>query len=318
MKKTLRKTALLLIMIMIVQALTGCVGKTNKSDKISIVTTIFASYDFARQIAGDNADITLLLKPGEGAHTYEPTPNDIVTINKCDIFIYVGGENDEWVDDILGSMDTSDMTIIRMLECVDKYEEEIVDGMQHDDDHDHDHDDTAEWDEHVWTDPGNAIIISEKITEALVKIDPENQSDYKTSLEKYKAELTELDEAFTEVVENAVRNTIIIGDKFPLRYFIEAYGFEYYAAFPGCSEESEVSASTIAFLIDKVKEENIPVIFTIELSNGNVAKAIADDTGAKVLTFNTCHNLTKDDFENGETYLSLMYKNLDAIKEALN
>lgn len=302
---------------------TGCgLDISKKSDKVSIVTTMFAAYDFARQIAGDRADITLLLKPGAESHSYEPSPKDMVAIDNCDIFIYTGGENDDWVDRIVASSSNKDMKVIKMLDLVDKYEEEIIEGMDHHEGHDHhdDHDheeDTSEWDEHVWTDPENAIIISKKIADTLAETDYQGKDYYMGNYENYEKELKELDEDFKNLIDNAVRKEVIFGDRFPLRYFVEAYGLSYYAAFPGCASESEPSARTVAFLIDKVKADKIPVVFTIELSNGNIAKTIADSTGAKVLTFYTCHNISKNDFENGETYLSLMKRNLVTLKEAL-
>lgn len=296
---------------------TGCgLDISKKSDKVSIVTTMFAAYDFARQIAGDRADITLLLKPGAESHSYEPSPKDIVAIDNCDIFIYTGGENDDWVDRIVASSSNKDMKVIKMLDLVDKYEEEIIEGMDHHEGHDHE-EDTSEWDEHVWTDPENAIIISKKIADTLTETDYQGKDYYMANYENYEKELKELDEEFRNLIDNAARKEVIFGDRFPLRYFVEAYGLTYYAAFPGCASESEPSARTVAFLIDKVKADKIPIVFTIELSNGNIAKTIADSTGAKVLTFYTCHNISKNDFENGETYLSLMKRNLVTLKEAL-
>lgn len=311
------------IALVLVLTVTGCGLDTNKkSDKVSIVTTMFAAYDFAREIAGDRADITLLLKPGADYHSYEPSPKDMAAIDNCDIFIYTGGENDDWVDRIAATSSNKDMKIIKMLDLVDKYEEEITEGMEHheghnhDEDHDHD-EDTSEWDEHVWTDPENAMIIAKKIADTLALADYQGKDYYMGNYKKYEKELKDLDEEFRSLIDNAKRKEVIFGDRFPLRYFVEAYGLTYYAAFPGCTSESEPSAKTVAFLIDKVKTDNIPVIFTIELSNGNIAKTIAKSTGTKVLTFYTCHNISKDDFEKGETYVSLMRRNLATLKEAL-
>lgn len=311
------------IALVLAFTVTGCgLDRDKKSDKVSIVTTMFAAYDFAREIAGDRADITLLLKPGADSHSYEPSPKDMAAIDNCDIFIYTGGENDDWVDRIAASSSNKDMKIIKMLDLVDKYEEEITEGMEHheghnhDEDHDHD-EDTSEWDEHVWTDPENAMIISKKIADTLALADYRGKDYYMGNYKKYEKELKDLDEEFRILIDNAKRKEVIFGDRFPLRYFVEAYGLTYYAAFPGCTSESEPSAKTVAFLIDKVKTDNIPVIFTIELSNGNIAKTIAKNTGTKVLTFYTCHNISKDDFEKGETYVSLMRRNLVTLKEAL-
>lgn len=323
------KTASVLILVLTLTCLSGCkaVGVLpDSSDKLSVVSTIFASYDFARQIAGDEANVTMLLKPGAESHSYEPAPRDIITIQECDVFIYVGGENDAWVDNILASMDTSEITIIKMLDLVDKYEEEHVEGMEshehtdecgHDHDSDDETDDHAEWDEHVWTSPVNAITICEALTEAFIETDDGNADVYKQNALDYIEELKELDASFRKVVENGNRNTLIFGDRFPLRYFVEEYGLEYYAAFPGCSSDTEASAATVAFLIDKVRDENISVVLKIELSSESMASTIAEDTDTMVLTFNTCHNITRDEFEAGETYVSLMYKNVEVLKEAL-
>ena len=314
----------MLIIATVTLSASGCAGKNiNSSDdsgKISVVTTIFAPYDFARQIAGDRVNLQMLLKPGAEAHSYEPSPQDIINIRQCDIFIYVGGENDAWVDTILQSVDTSKTTIVKLLDCINGlYEEELSEGMESDE-HEEEEESSGEgpeWDEHVWTSPVNAISICDKITEALCSEDSADTEMFRKNFDDYKKELEELDGEFKEIVKNGKYDTVVFGDRFPLRYFVEEYGLKYYAAFPGCASQTEASAATVAFLADKVKEENIPVVFKIELSNGNIAETIAEDTGAKVLTFNTCHNLTKDQFESGETYISLMRGNAEALKEAL-
>lgn len=296
--------------------LTGCAYDYHKDEnRISVVTTMFASYDFARQIVGDKADIAMLLKPGAESHSYEPSPKDIVAIEECDVFIYVGGENDAWVDRILSSVSNPNMKVIKMLDLVEKYEEEIIEGMHtHENDED---EDEAEWDEHVWTDPENADVIAKEICRVMSDVDSYNKTFYNNNYENFSKELKALDDEFKELIDNAPIKEVIFGDRFPLRYFVEAYGLKYYAAFPGCASESEPSSKTIAFLIDKVKEDKIPVVFTIELSNDNIAKTIAKDAGAKVLTFYTCHNVSKKDFDNNETYISLMRKNIASLKEAL-
>lgn len=300
----------------------GCTPEApDKGDKLSVVTTIFAPYDFVRQIAGDKADCAMLLKPGTDAHSYEPTPRDIISLQNCDLFIYVGGENDAWVEDILSSMDTSSMETIKLTDCVEeRYEEEFVEGMDGWNGHVHDHDEDdghAEWDEHVWTSPVNAALICGEITETLERLDAANAAFYKNNMQKYGEELAALDADFRSAVSDAQGDTLVFGDRFPLRYFVEEYGLKYYAAFPGCASESEASAATVAFLIDEVKKDGVPIVFKIELSNENMAKTIADESGARVETFYTGHNLSKLDFENGETYVTLMRRNMDLLKEAL-
>lgn len=313
---------ILVTCILFMVMLSGCGGhKSLDNGKLNVVTTIFAPYDFVRQIAGEQVNLKMLLKPGEESHSYEPSPKDIIAISECDIFIYVGGENDAWIDHILHSIDTSRMRILKLIDMVDdKYEEESVEGMDGVDKHHHEHDEDEheEWDEHVWTSPVNAVTICEKITQVLCAKDSDNSDTYLNNCSKYTEELKTLDESFRNVISNAKRNMLVFGDRFPLRYFVEEYGLDYYAAFPGCAAESEASAATIAFLTDMVEDNNIPVVFKIELSNAGMANAIAEDSGCKVFTFYTCHNLSVKDFEEGETYVSLMNRNVDAIKEALN
>ena len=313
-----RIISLIFAILLLSPALAGCkqVGNPangNSGDKISVVATIFAPYDFVREIVGDKADITMLLPPGSESHSFEPTPQHIITIQDCDVFIYVGGESDAWVDGILQSMDTKNMKIITLMDCVTVVEEVVVEGMEEDDEEE----EGIAYDEHVWTSPKNAKLIVQNISDTLCEADEANASAYKQNTSAYLGKLDELDTAFKEVVEVAVRKTIVFGDRFPFRYFADAYGLDYFAAFPGCSTETEPSAATIAFLIDKVKNENIPVVFRAELSNGKMANTISEATGAKVLLLHACHNISKDDFQNGASYLELMTQNVDALKEAL-
>ncbi|MDR1021494.1 MAG: metal ABC transporter substrate-binding protein [Synergistaceae bacterium] len=286
--------------------------------KISIVTTIFPQYDFARAIAGDKADMTMLLRPGAESHTYDPTPRDILKIKDCDVFIYGGGESDEWVNRVLESVDTSKMKIISLMDCVDVVEEEIVEGMQEEEEEEEGHDHEAEYDEHVWTSPKNVKVIVQKISDVLTDVDPANAGVYTKNAADYLVELDKLDKAFADVVKGASRKTLVFGDRFPFRYFADAYGLNYFAAFPGCSTETEASVATVAFLINKAKAEKIPVVFHIELSNEKIADTICEATGAKKLLFHASHNISRDDFQNGVTYLDIMTANVGALNEALN
>lgn len=289
--------------------LCSCGGDSGEKD-IKIVSTIFPSYDFARNIAADNADVDMLISPGADSHSYDPTPKDMLAVNKCDIFIYVGGESDVWAEEILDSADNPDMIVIKLIDCTEElYMEEG---------HDHDHEHAGEYDEHVWTNPRNAMLICEKIADALCKVDSENEETYKANLASYNAELSSLDEAFKQTVANGKRNEIVFGDRFPLIYFAKAYGLEYHSAFPGCSSETEPSGATVASLINKVKEDKIPVVFYLELSDGKIADTICEATGAKKMCFHACHNVSKDDFEAGEGYIDLMKKNVEVLKAALN
>ncbi len=295
-------------------------------DKISVVTTIFPQYDFVRQVAGDRVDLKMLLKPGEESHSYEPTPQDIIAIQNCDIFIYVGGENDVWVEDILDSMPDAGMQTLRLMDCVDTVEEEHVQGMEEQPGHTHARDDgeeeadhsVHEIDEHVWTSPENASLIVARIAELLSEEDPANAGVYESNASAYEKELERLDQKFREIVDSAERNLIIFGDRFPFRYFADAYGLEYYAAFPGCASDTEPSAATMAFLIRKAEEEKVPAVLKMELSSDNIANAVAEAAGVDVKVFYSCHNLSAEQFENGETYLSMMEKNAETLKEVLN
>ena len=359
----------------------------EENSRLQVVTTFFPQYDFARHIAGDRADVTMLLKPGEEVHSYEPTPQDIKKIQNCDLFIYVGGENDVWVENILDSVkgDQEGPQTVRLMALVETYSEEQLEGMMeekgHDHDHehelegtaeeDHDHDHRTdasdqntkgtnahsthahsheeEADEHVWTSPENCVILIEKLTEEFCAADPVNAEYYRKNGDAYRKEFEELDARYRDMAASASRKTILFGDRFPFRYLAEELGLTCYAAFPGCSSESEPSAATIAFLIDKAAEEKLPVVFQIEFSNGNIARAISEaadlkmkinaakqaeessgvendsglseaETGGmkiQVLQLHSCHNITADEFKSGQTCLSLMTKNLEALSTAL-
>jgi zinc transport system substrate-binding protein len=292
-------------------------GTARTDGKINVVTTIFPPYDFVREIAGDAVNLTMLLAPGAESHSYEPSPQDIIMIQNCDIFIYAGGESDAWVDRILESLDTGGIEIISLLDCVDVVEEEIVEGME-DEEEEGGGEEGPEYDEHVWTSPVNAKLITQKISGALEAADPQNAALYQKNTLAYTAKLDDLDAAFKNVVAGAKRKTIIFGDRFPFRYFADAYGLQYFAAFPGCSTETECSAATIAFLIGKTREEKIPVVFHIELSNEKIADAICEETGAKKLLLHASHNITRQDFDSGLGYVELMSRNVGNLREALN
>jgi zinc transport system substrate-binding protein len=288
----------------------------NNNGKVTVVTTVFPPYDFVREIAGQNVNLSMLLPPGAESHSFEPTPQDIIKIQRSDIFIYVGGESDAWADRILSSIDTSAVKIISLMDCVEVVEEEIVEGMEEEEE-DHDGEEEVEYDEHVWTSPRNAKLIVEQISGALCDVDSANASGYRVNAAAYLEKLDALDASFQDVVSRGTRKTFVFGDRFPFRYFADAYGLDYFAAFRGCSTETECSAATIAFLINKVRDEKIPVVFHIELSNEKIADAICEATGAKKLLFHAAHNVSKRDFDQGITYLEIMTKNTAALKEAL-
>ncbi len=309
-------TAIILSAVFVLTLFCGCTTVGNKDDegKLNVVTTIFPPYDFVRQIAGDNVNVSMLLKPGTESHNYDPTPKDIIKIQDADLFIYVGGESDEWVRDILESDDKQPRKIIALTDCVDTVQEDITTGMTVESESDGD---KIEYDEHVWTSPVNAITISKKITQALQELDTKNKKVYEKNMLEFARDLSALDNDFRETVENAENKVLIFADRFPMRYFADEYGLAYFAAFPGCSSEMEPSAATVSFLIDKVKSKKIPVVFTIEFSNGKVADTICEATGAKKLEFHSCHNVSQKMLDDGATYISIMRTNLKNLKEAL-
>ena len=323
MKKT-RIFTLVLSLFLMLTLFSACAPKAAEvadNGGISIVATVFPAYDFARQItAGTSATVTMLLQPGEEVHSFDPTSQDIIQIQNANLFAYVGGENDVWVDSVLSGLDKSVHTF-KMMDYVTLYEEQLVEGMQPE----AEAAGTAatgteaqEWDEHVWTAPVNAIAIVKAMTAELVSEDPANAATYQANSDAYVKQLETLDQSFWDVVNNAAHKTVVFADRFPVRYFVEEFGLKYYAAFPGCSADTEPSAATITTLIDHVKSENIPVVFYIEMSNQQMANTVAEATGAKTMLFHTCHNVTKAEFEGGATYLSLMQNNVEALKAALN
>lgn len=303
-------------MISVIAALAMLLGLTagaaaaEGGAKLSIVVTDFPCYDFARAVAGDNAEITMLIKPGAEVHSYEPAPGDVVAMMEADLFIYIGGESDAWAADMLASLGDGKPNVLRMFDCVDTLcGEEHADG-----DHDHDH----EYDEHIWTSPRNAISMVNAVADTLKGIDSENADIYAANAAEYVSRISEIDGAIRDIADGAARNTLVFADRFPFLYMATEYGFDYAAAFPGCAGETEPSASVVMELIDRVISENIPAIYVIEMSTGNVADAIAEATGAEVLTLHSIQNLSADEFSAGETYVSLMWKNVDALKKGLN
>lgn len=314
----MKKYVSLLLALLLIISLCACKNSNNGeySGKLKIIATIFPQFDFAREIAGDRAQVQMLITPGTESHSFEPTTSDIMDINACDIFIYTGGESDSWIDDLLKNTDNKDMTVVSLMECVDTTDHiEDAHHSEHGSEHRHNHSHT---DEHVWTSPINAMKIAENICNHMCAKDPANADYYKANLAAYLKKLETLDAEFREITTNAKRNTFVFADRYPLAYFSKEYGIEHHAAFSGCSEDTEPSAATVARLIDKVREDNIPIILKIELSSDSIANAISKETGAKVETFYSCHNISLEDFKSGETYLSLMQKNVDTLRDALH
>ncbi len=320
-QKKVKVLSLVTSLLLVFFALSACVPQATaaKTDGISIVSTIFPSYDFARQItAGTNANVTMLLQPGEEVHSFDPTSQDIIRVQSADLFLYVGGENDTWVENVLSGLDKSVHTF-KMMDYVTLYEEELTEGMQPEagEPQAAGAEEETEWDEHVWTAPVNAIAIVKAMTSELAAIDPDNATAYQANSDAYVKQLEALDQSFRDVVNGAARKTVVFADRFPVRYFVEEFGLQYYAAFPGCSADTEPSAATLAALIDHVKTEKIPYVFYIEMSNQKMADTVCEETGAQKLLFHTCHNVTKTEFESGATYLSLMQNNVLTLKKAL-
>lgn len=309
-------------LMMIVALLTGT---AVAEEKLKIVATDFPCYDFARQVAGDWADVMLLIRPGLEVHSYEPSPSDILQIGEADLFVYIGGESDAWVRNILAGFDGDIIPEqLCMMDVVQALEEE-GEGHDHDHDHadeDHDHDapeyDEPEYDEHIWTSPQNAALMVRAMEEKLCLIDPVHADDYHLAGDSYVGQIDEIDVAFEEAAANSVRKELIFADRFPFLYFAKAYGLDYIAAFPSCTAETEPSPQTMMELINRVQEDNIPVIYTIEMSTQSVARTIAEETGVEILTMHSVQTVTQNEFEAGESYVSLMWKNVEAVQKGLN
>ena len=342
--------------------------------KLKVAVTLFPYYDFVRQIAGDQVDLQMVIPAGMDSHSFEPTPADIRTIQHADVLISNGGTMEHWLDETLAALDTTNMTIVTMMDYVDTVEEEIVEGME-DADHDHDHahvhaaddhdhsnerpeehaayaheaddydhsgetpeehaahaheaddhdyvdhdghEEEIEYDEHIWTSPVNAMKLVDVIGDTLAEADPAHADTYHQGAENYKKELEEIDAGFREVSANRKRNMIVMGDKFPFRYLADEYQLDYRAAFSGCSSDTEPSAKTIAYLIDKVKEEQIPAVYYLELSSHRVAEIIGEETGAEPLLLHSCHNVTRAQFDAGITYAGLMRQNIENLRKGID
>ena len=309
-------------------------GNQKSGEEVDVLSTNFIGYDLARAVVGDTGvEVSMLLKPGAEMHDFEPTPEDIIKIREADLFIYVGGESDEWVEELLSDNEISKDKVLRLMDLVEVKEEELVEGMEegHEDEEGHEHadgehvdeeghedtDGEVEYDEHVWTSPVNAMRMVDGVREKLVMTYPEKREAFERNAEEYNARLMDVDRKIREVVAESARKELIFGDRFPFRYFVDEYGLDYYAAFPGCSEQTEASSQTIAFLINKAKADEVKVILKNELTSDKLAQTIADEVGAKVLTLNAAHNISQEDFERGVTYAEIMEGNIEVLREAL-
>lgn len=363
-KRRYRETWLLLSAMFLFTVLTGCgragapkpASPEGGEGKLKVVTTLFPYYDFTRQVAGDKVELSMVIPAGMDSHSFEPTPADLRLIREADVLICNGGAMEQWVGQVLDSLDVPGLKVVTMMDHVDVVEEEFVEGMEdaagghiHGDhaephesadapdhgeqdggrqeyggqeygeqDHDgQDHDD-HEYDEHIWTSPLNAVKITETVAQALCGADPENAAAYEEGKRAYTEKLLALDREFRELTSGAEHRLIIMADRFPLRYFADEYGLEYRAAFSGCSTDTEPSAKTIAYLIDRVRDEKLKAVYYLELSSPRVAEIIGEETGAEPLLFHSCHNVTRREFENGVTYLELMENNVENLRLGLN
>ena len=302
------------ILVLAVLMLASCSREASTEVSFSIVAADFPSYDAARAVMGGTDGITMLLPPGTESHSYDPTPRDMVLLSECDLVVYTGGPSDEWVRTILSSLDDPPASFA-LTDQVELLAEEHREGMEEEEDHGHD---VHSIDEHVWTSPANEIRIIESLAETISSLDPERGKGCMENAEAYISRIEAVDARIRGIVENAERHTLIFASRFPLLYFVREYGLDYYAAFPGCAEETEPSARTVAFLIDKARELDVPCILMIELSSPMIARVIAEEVGCEVRVFNTMHNATAADFRSGRDYVDMMEENADVLMEALN
>ena len=326
---------LMLVAVLAVCALSGCgtskSGEDKNDKKIKIVTTIFPEYDWVMQILGDKADkadVTMLLDKGVDLHSYQPSTADIAKISEADVFIYVGGESDEWVEDVLKEAKNKNLKVINLMDVMgDKAkEEEVKEGMQEEEEEhaeeakDGKEEEEVEYDEHVWLSLKNAKIFTKKIADVLSEVDKDDAKTYQANYESYAKKLDDLDKKYADAVASAKNKTLVFGDRFPFRYLVNDYGLDYYAAFVGCSAESEASFETVTFLAKKIDELGLGNVLTIEGKNHKIAKTVVDNTknkDQKVLTMDSMQSTTSKDVKDGATYLGIMEKNLDVLKEAL-
>ena len=303
-----RLAALLLLCVL----LTGCGPAVPEPapGRLQIVAAVFPAYDFARAAVGDLADVSLLLPPGAESHSYEPTPADILRVQNCDLFIYLGGESDAWVDTILFAVEPKGQAL-RLTDCVELLEEEDHDHH----DHQHGAGEVMEMDEHVWTSPANAARLTRTIGETLAGLDPVHEEAFRNNAEDYALQIDALDAEFDQFFQGLDSRTMVFGDRFPLRYFAEEFDLDYYAAFPGCGAQTEPSAATVALLTERAR--GLPAVWYIEFSNHLVADSIAEAAGTQTAMFHTCHNVSRAELDAGATYLSLMQNNLATLREVM-
>ena len=312
----------------------GCAGGASQNtntigdngDKLKVVTTIYPEYDWVKNVAGDNANVELLLKNGIDMQNYSPSVEDMAKISDCDLFVYVGGPSDSWVEGALKNASNKDMKVVKLLDVVadSLKEEETVEGMQVTD-HDHDHDDedhdTSEYDEHVWLSLKNAERFVNEISESLVSLDSANADAYSANAKAYNTELEALDKEYSEAVSSSTVKTLLFADRFPFRYMVADYGLSYYAAFDGCAADTNASFETVTFLAKKVDELGLKHVLKIDGSDGKIAKTVVENTNDKnqdILELDSMQSVNDDEINSGTTYLSIMKSNLEVLKKALS
>ena len=324
----MQKKKAMILGFMMAAALSPVMGVQAEDTPISVVTTIFPEYDWMREIIGENPEVelTMLLDKGTDLHNYQPSAEDMVKIVNADLFIYVGGESDKWVEDALKNAENPDMKVVNLMEVLGDTvkEEEVVEGMEAEDEHEEEEEaheeEGAEYDEHVWLSLRNAQTLCEMLGETMEELDPEHAQEYQANTENYLSELKALDEEYQTAVAEGNKDTLLFGDRFPFRYMTDDYGLNYYAAFVGCSAETEASFETIAFLADKVKELGLDTILTIEGSDHKIAETISATSGVddiKILSLDSMQSVTGKDAQDGADYVDIMKKNLEVLKEAL-
>ena len=314
MKKIL---SVLCAVLLSIPALTGC-GMQQNSDALRIVTTVYATYDLVSQLTAEFDEpvtCTMLLTPGGESHSYEPSPADVAAIQSCDLFVYIGGASEQWAEKLVETT-RKDSPNLRMFDYVALLEEEHVEGME--EETEEEHGDETEIDEHIWTAPLNADQMALAAHNKLNEIVPDEKAHCDAAFDSIHAELLDLDAQAQEIRDTAPKNTLIFADRFPFRYLLHDYGWNYYAAFAGCSSDTDASAATLSFLIAKVKEEQIQTVFYLENSSQKISDAVCEATGAKAVMLHSLNNVSKEEFESGVHYQTLMQQNLDAIREALN
>lgn len=301
--------------------------KSNQTEKIKIIATLFPQYDFAKQIGGDKVNVTLLLPPGSESHTYEPTPQDMININNSGLFIYTGKEMEPWAENLISGIKNEirilDLSTTVNLISVEEFEELYCNGENCEHNHVYENEQTEHsehnhsYDPHIWLNPQYAIQMVNSILEQLSEIDPENAEYYKNNANEYIKQIQQLDMEIEETVNSAETKKIAFGGAFAYAYFIERYNLEFVSAYQTCGENAEPSTTQVKNVIDYMENNEIPVIFYKEYTTGNIAKTISESTHSQMLVFHTVHNVSKQDLENGATYISIMKQNLENLKIAL-